>query len=151
MIELENLKSDINSFFNVSIDRGTKTNDEVYARLIYYKLYRIINPRITLTELGKTVNKDHTTVLYSLRKFDTAYLYDKKFKSFYDCFMLHHPEYLKEIYLKEVYVSITESLSSIIDFACSLEIDQRVMFINQLEDLKESFIINNNLDNERVL
>ena len=147
----KNLKLDINTFFNVSIDKGTKTNDEVYARLIYYKLYKTINPGVTLMELGKTVNKDHTTVLYSLRKFDTSYIYDKRFKYLYDSFMMHYPEYLHEVYLKEVYTDITKSMSNVIDFICKLEVDQRVMFITQLEELKQKFITNNDVKDEGIL
>jgi hypothetical protein len=147
---IKTLKSDINSFFNVTIENGTKTNDEVYARLIYYNLYKIIDPNVTLMGLGETVNKDHSTVIYALKRFDQSYLYDKRFKYLYDSFMLHHPKYLQEVYLKEVYTNITDSLSDVIKFVCTLDVDKRVMFINQMEELKKSFIINN-LNNEGVL
>jgi hypothetical protein len=147
---IKTLKSDINTFFNVSIEKSTKTNDEVYARLIYYNLYKIINPNITLSALGETVNRDHSTVIYSLKRFNESYLYDKRFKYLYDSFMLYYPKYLQEVYLKEVYVNITDSLSDVINFVCTLDIDKRVMFITKLAELKESFITNNSED-ERVL
>lgn len=147
---IKTLKSDINTFFNVIIENGTKTNDEVYARLIYYNLYKIINPNITLAALGQTVNKDHSTVIYALRKFNECYTYDKRFKHLYDSFMLHNPKYLEEVYLKEVHINITDSLSDVISFVCTLDIDKRVMFITKLAELKESFITNNSED-ERVL
>jgi len=147
---IKTLKSDINTFFNVSIEKSTKTNDEVYARLVYYNLYKIINPNITLSALGETVNRDHSTVIYSLKRFNESYLYDKRFKYLYDSFMLYYPKYLQEVYLKEVYVNITDSLSDVINFVCTLDIDKRVMFITKLTKLKESFITNNSED-ERVL
>jgi hypothetical protein len=137
---LKKLKNDINKFFKVSIEASSKTNDEVYARLIYYKLAKVIDPTITSTELGNTVNRDHATVLYSIKKFDVSYVYDKKFKYLYDSFMLNNPEYLQEVYLKEVYVDIQESLSKTIDFVCSLEVEDRKKFIDELETLKRLFI-----------
>jgi hypothetical protein len=148
---IKTLKSDINTFFNVIIENGTKTNDEVYARLIYYNLYKIINPNITLIALGQTVNKDHSTVIYGLKRFNESYIYDKRFKHLYDSFMLHNPKYLQEVYSKEVYMNITDSLSNIIKFVCTLDVDKKVMFINQLEEFKKSFIIKNNLKDEGIL
>ena len=147
---IEKLKKDINAFFKVSIEKGTKTNTEVYARIIYYKLYKIIDPTITSGRLGETVGKAHATVLYALKKVDTMYIYDKKFKYLHDSFMLRHPEYLKQHHFKKIYCKITESLSNITDFVADLDFEERALFMIELEKLKNQFI-KNNIENEGVL
>jgi len=137
---LKKLKNDINEFFRVSIENGTRTGIEVYARSIYYKLYRTIDPAITLEKIGKTVNKDHSTVVYGLKRFEQDYLYDKKFKFLYDSFILNYPEYLQEIYLKKLCIDVHESLTKTINFVCELEVQDRKKFIDELETLKRLFI-----------
>ena len=137
---LRKLKSDIDDFFKMTIDAGTKTNDEVYARMIYYKLYRIIDSESTLTEIGNSVNKNHATVVHGLKHFNEFYVYDKKFKYMYDTFMINHPYYLQEVYLKEKDIDIIQSLSSTIEFICSLNDYDRKKFIDELENLKKLFI-----------
>jgi hypothetical protein len=148
---LEKLKKDINTFFKVSIEKGTKTNSEVYARLMYYKMYKIIDPTITSSKLGATVGKDHSTVLFALKKIDVMYEYDKKFRHLHDSFIRDYPEYLEQIYMKKVHADLVKCLMDITNFASSLDIVNRITMIEELKKLKDQFIKNNNIENERVL
>lgn len=136
------LKNDINTFFNVVIERPTRGLDEVYARMVYYKLYKNIDPAVTSTELANTVNRDHATILHSLKKFDTSYEYDKKFRYLYDSFMLRYPEYLREVYLREVQGQIKKDINDFVDFICELEVPERVSFLTQINEIKKTFIKN---------
>jgi hypothetical protein len=147
---LEKLKKDINAFFKVSIEKGTKTNGEVYARLMYYKLYKIIDPTITSGKLGATVGKDHSTVLFAFKKMDTMYEYDKKFRHLHDSFIREHPEYLKQIYIKQVHADLVNCLMDITNYASDLDVADRLLMIKELKKLKNQFI-KNNMQDEGVL
>jgi len=145
---IENLKTDLNTFFQISIEKGTKTNEEVYARMIFFKICKIIDCTITSTKLGKSVNKDHATVLYSLKKFEQFYTYDKKFKTMYDHFVLIYPNYLLETHLdKESELNTT--LKDLLTFINNLNNEKATLFIKKIEDLKNEF--NNTIDYERIL
>ena len=146
---IEKLKTDLNSFFEISIEKGTKTNEEVYARMIFFKICKTIDCTITSTKLGEVVNKDHATVLYSLKKFEQFYTYDKKFKTMYDHFVLAHSNYLLETCLeKESALNIT--LQELLTFINNLDNTEASIFIKKIEDIKNEFI-NNTIENERVL
>ncbi len=145
---IEKLKTDLNSFFEVSIEKGTKTNEEVYARMIYYKLCKTIDCTITSTKLGDTVNRDHATVLYSLKKFEQFYTYDKKFRTMYDHFVLVHPNYVLETSLDKEY-NFNNTLQDMVKFINDLSNEQASIFIKKIEDLKTEF--NNTIEYERIL
>jgi len=145
---IEKLKTDLNSFFEVSIEKGTKTNEEVYARMIYYKLCKTIDYTITSSKLGSTVNRDHATVLYSLKKFEQFYTYDKKFRTMYDHFVLVHPNYVLETSLEKE-CEVDDTLQDMLKFINNLSLEQASLFIKKIEDLKNEF--NNIIEDERVL
>ena len=63
----------IKEIVEIETDSDLKVNSRqreiVYARSIYYKLCKT-HTRATLSSIGKSVKKDHATVLHGLRLFD---------------------------------------------------------------------------------
>ena len=51
--------------------------------MIYYKLVRD-NTHYSLTKIGETVNRDHSTVLYGLRQFKDWVETDKELRTDYE-------------------------------------------------------------------
>lgn len=132
----ELLKKRINEFFKVDIETKSRESDAVYARSIYYYICKIINPTMTTLAIGNTVNRTHSTVVYSLNKFKIAYNYDKNFKHLYDNFVAEHPMYLKEYLLKN---RNTKDIVNIVDFICNLDIIERMKFMEDVEKLKLTY------------
>lgn len=63
------LKQLINDQLNVDIDLTTRQRNYVEARGLYFTILKN-NTNLTLADIGKSVNRDHTTVLYCLNNFD---------------------------------------------------------------------------------
>lgn len=130
------LRERVNAFFKVDITTKSRENDEVYARAVYYHICKILDSTMTTTAIAKTVNRNHSTVIYTLKKFKIAYDYDKNFRQVYDDFIAEHPMYLKEYLLKN---RNTKDIVNIVDFICSLDIIERTKFIEGVEKLKLTY------------
>ena len=74
----------INTELNIDITKKTKTNDYVFARVVYYKLAKELTV-ISLDEIGRQVNKDHCSVLHNLKSFDHI-MKIPKYKKLYTTF-----------------------------------------------------------------
>jgi hypothetical protein len=66
----------------LDITSKTKTEDLVIGRAIYYTIARNLVDKCTLKELGQSVNKNHATVIHSLKMLDDL-LRDKRVLSLY--------------------------------------------------------------------
>jgi hypothetical protein len=130
------LRERVNAFFKVDITTKSRENDEVYARAVYYHICKILDSTMTTTAIAKTVNRNHSTIVYALNKFKIAYEYDKNFKQVYDDFIAEHPMYLKEYLLKN---RNTKDIVNIVDFICNLDIIERMKFMEGVEKLKLTY------------
>ncbi len=55
----------------------------VYGRAVFYSILRQLFPRISLHKMGKFVNRDHATVIHSLRKTADTYVKDPLYQDMY--------------------------------------------------------------------
>lgn len=70
---------DVNEHFGVDIKDRYRGVNFVEARYIYYHIcYKVFN--MTLSEVGKTIDRDHATILHGLKQFDVWMEYDDLFK-----------------------------------------------------------------------
>lgn len=72
----------VEDYYKLDITKVTRRRPYIEARAIYYKLLRD-NTKYSLTTIGKTMDKDHATVLYFTRKAKDWILYDKEFEQDY--------------------------------------------------------------------
>ena len=79
-METHNLiKKRINDFFDIDINKPTRIEKYVEARMIYYWLcYYFTN--MNLSRIAKTVKKNHATVLHGIKNFPIFMETDKEFK-----------------------------------------------------------------------
>lgn len=59
----------INTELEIDITKKKKTNEYVFARILYYKLATELT-NYSLREIGDMVNKDHCAVIHNLKNFD---------------------------------------------------------------------------------
>jgi len=74
---IEKFKKIIEFETGVNVEIVSRKRNFVEARAIYYKLLRDIS-NMTLQAIGDTVNKDHATILHSLKGVDDWMRYDTK-------------------------------------------------------------------------
>lgn len=83
MDNVVDIKLFVNEFFNLDISSKSRIRKNVYARAIYYKLCIGVLGKVTYTCIGLNVNRDHATVIYFLREFESLIKYDELFKEMY--------------------------------------------------------------------
>jgi hypothetical protein len=69
----------VEDYYKLDISKVTRRRPYIEARAIYYKLLRD-NTHYSLSVIGKTMGKDHATVLYFTRKAKDWLLFDKEFE-----------------------------------------------------------------------
>lgn len=73
------IKKEINKYFNIKIENETRQREYVEARMIYYWIcYYFTN--MNLTQIARTLGKNHATILHSIRNFPDFIETDKEFK-----------------------------------------------------------------------
>ena len=73
----ETIKEIVESYFEISISRNTRKRQYVEARAIYFKLCREFT-QLSLEQIGKSVNRDHASVLHGVRSINTWVQVDKR-------------------------------------------------------------------------
>jgi hypothetical protein len=61
---------------NINVDDTARTREQVEARSLYYTLIKEIAPKTTLKQIGKSVNKNHATVIHGLNQWDMLVRYN---------------------------------------------------------------------------
>ncbi len=78
------IRNAVNNAFNKRIQETTRRRDVVYPRAIYYKLAQDYSGE-SLTSIGRTVSKDHATVIHGLKLFENVInpLWEKNYHNKY--------------------------------------------------------------------
>lgn len=69
----------VNNYFNISISRNTRQRRYVLARSIFYKLLRD-NTKMSFQEIANIFNKNHATVLHSIKQLDGYMEFDSSLR-----------------------------------------------------------------------
>lgn len=78
---LKIIKEAVTTITGLDLDKVTRQRDYVQARAMYYYFAR--QSGATLDAIGKSSGKDHTTIMYALKKFDEYHTYDNIFRKQY--------------------------------------------------------------------
>ena len=73
----------VEEYYELDLTLNTRQRTHVEARAIYFRLLRD-KTKMSLEAIGKTVNRDHATVLYANRKLKDWIQYDSKIKKEYE-------------------------------------------------------------------
>lgn len=69
----------VNNYFGVSINRKNRQRRYVLARSVFYKLLRD-NTKMSFQEIANTFNKNHATVLHSIKQLEGYMEYDSSLR-----------------------------------------------------------------------
>ncbi|QDP48347.1 MAG: putative bacterial DnaA helix-turn-helix protein [Prokaryotic dsDNA virus sp.] len=82
-MSIQIIKEVVEQHFDIDITKDTRKREYVEARAMYFNLARDYT-RMSLSVIGKTVYRDHTTVLYFLKQLRDWMLHDYRLKQDYD-------------------------------------------------------------------
>lgn len=66
---MQKIKEIIKEELNIDVDSNTRKREVIEARALYYHLIKITNPKMTLWDIAKSVNKTHASVMYGLKNY----------------------------------------------------------------------------------
>lgn len=99
----------VNKVTGVNLTQKTRKFRIVEARMLYYKILK--QKGYTLTEIANTLNKNHATVLHSLRVFDDIFEYDKDLQNKYKkAYSMVNNTKEEEAFIKEDVDRLTKEL-----------------------------------------
>lgn len=76
----DRLKELIKEETGVDVNVNSRKKNVIETRALYFKLLKENNPVLTLENMGETVNKDYSTVIYSLKKYSIYEKYNPNLK-----------------------------------------------------------------------
>ena len=83
---MERYKNIIERFYNIKLDDKSRFRKFIYARAMYYYICSK-HTTYNISEIGRSLNKNHATVLHSIDQFPYMLKFDKKLNEdfFYIC------------------------------------------------------------------
>jgi hypothetical protein len=82
-MKLERLKEIVDNEVGFDISVKRRIRDLVYYRYIFFKIAREQLKGLTTTAIGKSLNRDHATVLHGLKKIEHELDYNKEINNLY--------------------------------------------------------------------
>jgi phage regulator Rha-like protein len=121
-------KAIVSEYYNLDISKPTRLREYVIARMMFYKLLRA-NTNMTYQEIADTFDKNHATVLHSVKNLDGIMEYDYSIRSDYLSVNSKFNEALDRIYngnLEDLQEAKEQS-------------DEYYMLLNDLNKLKQRY------------
>jgi|5_EtaG_2_1085323.scaffolds.fasta_scaffold00249_38 chromosomal replication initiation ATPase DnaA len=69
-MELSYIINKVNESLGIDIKNKKRPREYAYGRFLFMRLAKDLNPHFTLSSIGKSIKKDHSTVLYGLQMFE---------------------------------------------------------------------------------
>lgn len=138
-----------NKFFEEDITKERRTANLAYCRYVYfYTARKMFGDVISLTEIGRSVNKDHATVIYGIKRAEEAEKYDKKLYTMLRSFLEYCSiedeenkdilEFAKKLDIESLTEEVLRLRANELTFPILAEINS---FLKECdEEIKESFL-----------
>jgi hypothetical protein len=118
-----------NQFFEEDLSNNTRARKIAYYRYVYfYVAKKMFGDRISLTDIGLSVNRDHATVIHGIKRVEESEKYDKELYGMLRAFL--------------EYCSIEDDENKdILDFARKMDIESLTEEVLRLRTNQLSFPI----------
>lgn len=83
MKKVNRLIQECNRVSKTNIRSKSRLRKTVYARAVFYTIVKSLHPKLSLNAIGNLVNRDHSTVLFALRKAKETYMTDVIYQAMY--------------------------------------------------------------------
>jgi len=82
VLDIRDIKTKVQQSAKLKLTRNTRLRRYVYARAIYFKLCKEFT-HSTLVEIGKSVGRDHASVIHGLKVFNILIMYSESVLQLY--------------------------------------------------------------------
>ena len=73
----ERVRQHIITELGIDVFISTRERYNVEARCLYYTILKELTPKQSLEKIGRSINKDHATVIYGLGQYESFCFYNK--------------------------------------------------------------------------
>jgi len=108
-IVIDHIKKVCDDYFEFDITFKSRSRKFVLARCIFYKLCKQYDSRISLTDIGKTIGRNHATVYNGLNQFDNLIKYKQ------DDFLIDNYQQLEKLVFNKRIQMIVKNQRKLID------------------------------------
>lgn len=74
----EKVRQHIITEIGIDVTISTRERYNVEARCLYYSILKELTPKQSLAKIGKSINKNHATVIHGLAQYHSFCFYNKK-------------------------------------------------------------------------
>jgi len=82
VLDVRDIKNKVQQSAKLKLAKNTRLRKYVYARAIYFKLCKEFT-HSTLSEIGKSVGRDHASVIHGLKVFNVLIMYSESVLQLY--------------------------------------------------------------------
>ena len=120
-LQTEEIKVYIENCLGINLSNRTRKRNYVYARALYFKLCKEYT-RLSLADIGSSVNMDHATVLHAINNvFPMVIQHDRHLSDLYEDYRFSHKHDIESIF---------ENYSRLLR--------ENIELRNEIKDVKES-------------
>lgn len=131
----EKVRQHIITEIGIDVTISTRERYNVEARCLYYSILKELTPKQSLAKIGKSINKNHATVIHGLAQYHSFCFYNKKLDL-----------------IKRKIIVLYKSANDFHRVECiEDEIYRLEQMIDELQKQKESILINTTLTESHLV
>ena len=143
MHTINSIKDSVSKLFNVDLSSSKRDTKHLRARSVFYKMCYNLCYKPTLQAIGDSVNKNHATVIHSIKTFENNLKFDPIMRDMYDTIKKLHKYYEGEdVAIPELLKSNELLRNKLAELEESIEQNN----IKVVSDYEEISLLNNLLD-----
>lgn len=143
MHTINSIKDSVSKLFNVDLSSSKRDTKHFRARSVFYKMCYNLCYKPTLQAIGDSVNRNHATVIHSIKTFETNLKFDPIMRDMYDTIKKLHKYYEGEdVAIPELLKSNELLRNKLAELEESIEQNN----IKVVSDYEEISLLNNLLD-----
>jgi hypothetical protein len=126
MYTIESIKEGVEDFFEIDLGSKKRDNRHFRARSLFYKLCFNLTFKPTYQAIGKAVNRNHATVIYSVKTFDMNMKFDRELNEMYQSLKSVFKDFqINEVTLSDLLRNNLELRTKIDNLEIDLENEKR--------------------------
>lgn len=143
MHTINSIKDSVSKLFDVDLSSSKRDTKHFRARSVFYKMCYNLCYKPTLQAIGDSVNKNHATVIHSIKTFENNLKFDPIMRDMYDTIKKLHKYYEGEdVAIPELLKSNELLRNKLAELEESIEQNN----IKVVSDYEEISLLNNLLD-----
>lgn len=138
MHTIESIKNGVSDYLNVDLSSKKRDTTHFRARSIYYKLCFKLCYKPTYQAVGNAVNRDHSTVIYSIKTFENNLKFDPELRDMYESLKCIYQEFeVNEITVSDLIKSNYKQKEKIVELQKEISsLKEQPEVVSEYEEIK---------------